>query len=93
MKQKIEDNFDKNLEKHGKECFTCNEKTSRPFAILNMDFGEDKKEVYFCSPCCFNEDHIKYAVYILTSHSTRIFANKFKELAELRLEILEKMTK
>jgi hypothetical protein len=89
LKQELKESLEKELEKQGKECLHCNTIVSKPFATINMGEENEKFEVHFCSPRCFNEDQIKQTMHLLTAHSDRFFANKFKELAELRLGVLE----
>ena len=96
LKRKLEKNLRDNLKGYEKECFVCKEKVIRPFATLilrNPDEYEEDTVINFCNPCCLQQDQIETVMHILTNNSDEFFANKFKEIAELRLEVLERNDK
>jgi len=91
--KKIEEGFDMGREELEKECCICKRKVLNPFVTQIIRGSEKSVELDFCSFPCFEQDHITQTIDILMNYSDEVFAKKFKEIAELRLNVLENKDK
>jgi len=81
------------LKQNLKECRMCKKRIKNPVATLILRGRKKQFELNFCSYECLETDQIIQTIDFLMNHSNKELADKFNELTESRLKVLEKNDK